>query len=152
MNRYSALALALALAIPPALAQEREWSLDSSEDEAFMIFGVPESDDVGISFWCSLRSGEVRIFVPEASEKLGANKIVNFDVFVGNQSFGISGNTLPNEEAGTMSIEGIVPVAHPLFAALKSAGHFSVKVESDAQSFPLAGADIDTLLNACGKS
>ncbi len=150
MNLHSVLAFAVALLVQPALAQEREWSFDANEDEAFMIFGVPESDDVGVSFWCSLRSGRIRLFIPEASEKLEADKSAAFDVIVGGKTFKQSGKTMPNEEAGTTSIEGEVAVADPMFSELKSASHFELKVEGEVQAFPLAGAEFDTLLKDCG--
>jgi hypothetical protein len=152
MNRNSLIALALACFAVPAAAQEREWSFDASEDEAFMIFGVPESDDVGISFWCTLRSGEVRLFIPEASEKLPINQPAKFDILAGGKTFSLSGNTMPNEEAGTTSIEGTVAVTDPLFTALKSADRFSAKILDQEQTFPLAGADLQGLLDSCTKS
>ena len=37
-----------------ALAQERQWSLDTVNNQVFLVFGVPESDDVGLSFWCDI--------------------------------------------------------------------------------------------------
>lgn len=40
------------LVCSPAKAQEREWSLDASDQEAYLIFGVADSDDVGVSLWC----------------------------------------------------------------------------------------------------
>jgi hypothetical protein len=149
MKKRVAIPFALFLLLSPAVAQEREWSFDSSEDEAFMIFGVPESDDVGVSFWCTLRSGEIRLFLPQASEKLKANEPAKFEVSVGGQSFILTGMGLPNEEAGTMSIEGRLPAGDRLFKALQDADRFSVTVSGEKQTFPLTGADLPSLLAAC---
>ncbi len=140
----------LLLASSPALAQEREWTLDASEDEAFMIFGVPETDDVGVSFWCALRSGEVRMFIPEASESLAANTSVDIDLKVGGKDFRFKASTMPNEEAGSISTESLIPVTDPFFAALRDVDSFTVKVAGETLAFPLAGADLRGLLEACG--
>lgn len=42
MLRPLPLVLALGLLAGAAHAQEREWTLDASEEDAYLIFGVPE--------------------------------------------------------------------------------------------------------------
>ena len=68
MLRRHSLILALGLmagaAAGAAQAQEREWSLDVSEEEAYLIFGVPDTDDVGVSLWCPVGKGVVRLYLP----------------------------------------------------------------------------------------
>ena len=43
----------LVLGSAPSLAQERIWTLDQTDAEVYLVFGVPETDDVGVSFWCT---------------------------------------------------------------------------------------------------
>ena len=57
MHRSLALLLALGLASGAAHAQERDWALDASDQEAYLIFGVSDTDDVGVSLWCRTRKG-----------------------------------------------------------------------------------------------
>ena len=47
-----------------SLAQERIWTLDQTDAEVYLVFGVPETDDVGVSFWCTQQSGIVKIVFP----------------------------------------------------------------------------------------
>lgn len=91
------------------------------------------------------------MFIPEASEKLKPNKKVKFAVNVAGRAFTLTGNALPNEEAGTTSIEGSLQADGPVFAAMRKADRFSTKILDDEQTFPLNGADFDELLSACGK-
>jgi hypothetical protein len=57
-------ALSLGSAAPIVLAQEREWNFNTGDEEAYLVFGVPESDDVGVSFWCTIGRGDIGIFLP----------------------------------------------------------------------------------------
>ena len=47
----------IAAATASTAAQERQWTLDASDEDAYLIFGVPESDDVGLSLWCPIQKG-----------------------------------------------------------------------------------------------
>ena len=85
-------------------AQERQWSLDSSEDDAYLIFGVPESDDVGISFWCTMGSGEIRLFIPETDAALKSEQALDYTIEAG-VTFALAGRTLANEEGASTSVE-----------------------------------------------
>src|SRR5262245_29173077 len=98
------LALGLSLLAGAASAQEREWSFDTGEEDAYLIFGVPETDDVGVSFWCTIGMAEIRIFIPEAGENVAAGQTVKIDLDIGGKRFTISGETAVNQEAGSISI------------------------------------------------
>ena len=132
-----------------ALAQEREWNFDTGEDDAYLVFGVPETDDVGVSFWCAVGSGEIRIFLPEADEKLGAGATVKVDIEVGGNRFSLDGTAAPNEESGTTSAEAHIESGSPLVPALIAADRFTVKIGKEESVFPLQGADFDSLLRVC---
>ena len=64
LSRLLIILAILVLGSTLALAQERIWNLDQTDQEAYLVFGVPETDDVGVSFWCTLQSGIVKIYVP----------------------------------------------------------------------------------------
>lgn len=140
----------LLFAAAPAAAQEREWALDTSADEAFLVFGVPESDDVGISLWCKGNSGEIRIFIPEAGSSLNAGKTAKLQIGVSGKTFDYDAEPSTNEKAATMSAEASTRASDPLFAALRESDRFTVKIGGEESAFPLAGADLDGLLRVCG--
>ncbi|MBI2717531.1 MAG: hypothetical protein HY245_05550 [Rhizobiales bacterium] len=134
-----------------AAAQERQWSLDIGDSEAFLVFGVPESDDVGISFWCALHSGEVSIFVPGAGPKLKPGRRASFSISAGSRTVRLKGKTTANEAAGTTSIEAKLADTNPLFAALRQADRFKVRIAGTETVYPLLEADLPGLLEACKK-
>jgi hypothetical protein len=135
----------------PALAQEREWTFDTGDQDAFLIFGVPQTDDSGVSFWCPIGSGEIHIFVPETSAKLKPDAAVHIDVAIGDKTFGYEGKAQANEESGVPSAEAVIDAKDAVFAALQSADRFTVTVPGDSEVYPLAGADFPSLLRTCSK-
>lgn len=149
--RRSLFALIVALGLLPSAAssQEREWTFDTGEEDAYLIFGVPETDDVGVSFWCTLGMGEIRMFIPEAGEDIKADKTMDVEVNAGGKSFSLPGQTAVNEESGSTSVEVHLKTDSPFLAALSGADRFTVKVGNEESVFPLEGADFESLLRVC---
>lgn len=148
LTRFTILA-ALLLSAAGAAAQEREWQLDSGETEAYLTFGVPESDDVGLSFWCPLHSGHISLFVPDAGHDLKAGPPTKLIVQLGGKTFTYSGKTQENEESGGTSVEAEMPAADALFTAFKGESRLSLTIAKDQQNFPLQGADVAGLIALC---
>ena len=134
-----------------AAAQERQWTLDAGDEDAYLIFGVPESDDVGISFWCTIQSGEISIFVPEADPTMKPGITVPFTITAGKTTAKLRGKTTANEEAESISLETKIADSNPIFAAMKQVDRFKVKVGSEENIFPLIDADVARLLALCKK-
>ncbi len=134
-----------------ASAQERQWSLDASDQDAYLIFGVPESDDVGISLWCTVQKGEINIFLPEGDPAEKPGKDVTLTLTAGEVSADFKGKTEVNEEAGTTSVEAKAPDTLPIFAAMLKADRLHVKTGSADDVFPLIDADLQGLFAVCHK-
>ena len=146
------LAAFLVCAALPAWAQEREWIFDTADEDAYLVFGVPESEDAGISFGCTLQSGEIRVFVPEAGDDLKPDQKVKLTIAVGGKTFAYDGMTSPNEMAATTSAEATMPATDPLFTELRKTDRFTVKTGAEENIFPLEGSDFESLVRACSKS
>jgi len=145
------LVVLLASAALPALAQEREWLFDTGDEDAYLVFGVPESDDAGVSFGCTLQSGEIRIFIPEAGEDLKPNEKIKLTVTVGGKDFRFDGVTSPNELSATTSAEATIRADDPIFPELRKVDRFTVKAGNEENTFPLEGSDFESLVRACTK-
>jgi len=146
------LAAVLACAAIPALAQEREWIFDTADEDAYLVFGVPESEDAGISFGCPLQSGEIRVFIPEAGEELKPDQKIKLTINVGGKDFTYDAVTAPNEMAATTSAEAPIPAGDALFTELRKADRFTVKTGTEENTFPLEGSDFESLVRACSKN
>jgi len=142
---------ALLLGTSLASAQERVWNLDQSDQDAYLVFGVPETDDVGISFWCALQSDMVKFYVPDTDPTLKIEDTVHFELNISDKAYPLRGKTSTNEESGSISIEAELKTTDPIFAALESASHFAVQVGSSNHIFPLEEADFPGLLEVCRK-
>ena len=132
-------------------AQEREWVFMTSDDEAYLGFGVPDSDDAGITFSCAFQSGAIRIFIPESREHLVPGTTANIAIRAGGRDYSYSAAVAPNEEAGIPSLMADAAPGDALFAALVANDRFGVVIAGEEDMYPLAGSDFDSLLRACRK-
>lgn len=152
MLRRYLLAGFLICAAGSAWAQEREWLFDTGDEDAYLVFGVPETDDAGVSFGCTLQSGDIRLFVPEAGEELKPDQKITVTLVVGGETFPYGATTTPNEMSGATSAEAEIPAGDAIFAALRKADRFEVRAGTEDNIFPLEGADFDSLVRACTKN
>lgn len=132
-------------------SQERIWTLDASDEDAYLVFGVPETDDLGISLWCPIGQGKVNIFVPETGEKMEAGKDVTITLKAGDETTEVKAKTDVNAEAGVSSAEGSIAADDPIFNAMMKTDRFRVSVGTDELIFPLFDVDVAGLLELCRK-
>jgi hypothetical protein len=150
-RRHATSALLMVVALPAA-AQEREWIFDTADEDAYLVFGVPDSEDAGISFGCTLQSGEIRLFVPEAGDDLKPDQKIKVIIDAHGKDFTYDGLTSPNEMAATTSAEATIPASDPLFTDLRNTDRFTVKTGTEENTFPLEGSDFESLVRACSKT
>jgi hypothetical protein len=150
-TRLPIMLAALMLGSAPSLAQERIWTLDQTDAEVYLVFGVPETDDVGVSFWCTLQSGIVRLYMPKAGPDFKPGMSVNFELKVATKTYPLKGKTAFDEESTGTSLEAELKATDPVFFALQAANYFAVKIGSSNHVFPLGEADFSNFLDICGK-
>ncbi len=134
------------------LAQEREWSLDASTEDAFLVFGVPQTDDVGLSFWCKIGSGSVSMFYPVTWRDFPDNSAVTVRAEIGPAKLKFKGKASARSEGAPASIEVPLALNAKLFKSMKTSDHFVLKVRGHSAAYPLSGADVDGLLSLCQRS
>lgn len=133
----------------PALAQEREWMLDAANDDAFLVFGVPETDDVGVSFWCKIGSGRIKIFFPEGSAELAPDTVAEFSVTAEGKAYALRGKTSANAMTGATSIESELDLTDPLIVDLEKSDRFVAKIGHHELTYPLIDAGLSELTKLC---
>lgn len=132
-----------------ATAQERQWIFDATDTDAYLVFGIPETDDIGISFWCTFGTEKIKIFVPEGGTDVKADIDANYTITIAEKPFTISGKTAVNELADGVSIEGELFIDDPLFSSLKTADRMQVAFGNHSTTFPLDSDEINNLLTVC---
>jgi hypothetical protein len=127
-----------------ALAQEREWSLGASGEDVFMAFGVPDTADIGVSFWCKIGAQDVSVFAPLPPVKGPKADAAKLLIEAGEKTFALDTNVIEDS-----SVEGRLKPQGDVIAALKNADRFTLVIGTHKTTYPLEGADFDGLLSMC---
>jgi hypothetical protein len=143
------LIISIALGVTPAFAQERQWSLDASGPEAYLVFGVADTDDVGLSFWCKIGSGKISIFTAFNRDLIGKDQTAKARLKVDDQVFDIKMLASTGLGSKTGSLEGPVSVTGTVMKAVQHASQFSITAFGHTMSYPMIDADVGGLLATC---
>lgn len=130
--------------VQPAFAQEREWLLDAVEEDVFLVFGVPNTNDVGVSFWCKINTGVVSVFAP-LLPSMEPPKTLNLSTENASYELRTDGSQGKNSK----TVEAKLKPQATILAELKSAERFTLILNKHKAVYPLAGADFDGLLKLC---
>jgi hypothetical protein len=147
--RFGLLPIFAFLAISaPAHSQEREWKLDITDQDAFLVFGTPETDDVGLGFWCKLASNKIKLYVPNTGLKLkkGATTKIRFEM--AGKHYDLRGSSAA-DETFTKAIEVQFNVDDKLLKRLLDTDYISIRIGKKELNVPVMDADIEGLLKIC---
>jgi len=132
-----------------AIAQERQWSLDTADNQAFLTFGVPDSEDVGLSLWCEIGKNQMSLFMPETKSRLRVGENVPMLVLVNGVRSQLIGIAAKDAASGLMSVEAKFGLKDRLISGLTDAQTISVRVKNHDTNFPFSDADFSGLLATC---
>ena len=132
-------------------AQERQWNFDQTDSDAYLVFGVPETDDVGLSLWCTKLSGKVSLFAPETDPRLKPSRNAKVTLDVNGTRFRYKGKTSANKNAETTSIEITLNPDDKLFSAMTNGDHIAVTAGNSRHVYPLVEVDFGTFIQLCRK-
>jgi hypothetical protein len=149
MRRFYLSCCVLTMLSNTSLAQEREWQLDATDQDAFLVFGVPQSDDVGVSFWCRLGSKKLKLMAPIVGTRLKQGASIPVVVQIGGKDFAMIGRSAIGAKGTQDTVEAETPAEGPLVDALKTSDRFGVKVGAHQATYPLLNADLEGLLKLC---
>jgi len=135
--------------INTASAQERQWGLDASDNQAFLTFGVPDSEDVGISLWCEIGNGQMSVFLPETRVPLRVGEAVPMTVTVDGVQKQLRGSAAKDPASGQMTVEAKFSLKDILISRLQGGQTISVRVKGHDNNFPFADADFAGLVDDC---
>ena len=147
--RFISLTAAILAIATPALAQERQWSLDASEKQAFLVFGVPDTADVGLSFWCDIGSKKMSIFVPVASTTAAPGQSPELVATVSGRTFKFKSEVEKDQSSGLVNIESHFGPDDAFYKTVMSSDTITVQVKKEKKSYPLGDADFDGLNRTC---
>ena len=132
-----------------AFAQERQWNLESSDKQVFLVFGVPNIEDVGFSLWCEVGKGQMAAFMPENQVPLKAGESVAMLISVDGKQQTLRGIVAKDAASGQTIVEGKFSLKDILISRLQTGQSLSVSVKGHTHTFPFGDADFAGLLSAC---
>jgi hypothetical protein len=143
--RFIAAVAASLMFLTSANAQEREWLLDAADQDVFMVFGVPNTNDVGVSFWCRIRKPGLTLFLPLPPNV--KKRKVKLKLNVGDKTFALDA-VKPVEDV-TNTVETKIKDRDDLMSRLKAVDRFTITIAQHKTVYPLTNADIDGFLKLC---
>jgi hypothetical protein len=137
--------LLFAVYASPAQAQERQWQLNAADEDVYLVFGVPDTNDVGVSFWCKIGKKDVSLFAPIPAAP--GEKQLDIAIKIGADDFKLAGTV--GGDADQTSIEAKLEPRDRILGDLQSNERFTVTIAEHAVTYPLDGADIPGMLKLC---
>jgi hypothetical protein len=134
-----------------ARSQEREWSLDRTDQDAFLVFGTPNTDDVGVSFWCGLGSKRLRFYLPLRAKPDDSDHQSELQFMIESETFKAAGKITTDQASEISTLEADFKIDDSLVLKLQSAGYFAVTADGQKRTIPLDGADFSGLIRLCAK-
>ena len=133
--------------VSSAFGQERQWLLDAADQDVFLIFGVAETNDVGVSFWCKIGTQKISAFttVPPGSAASGSTTPV--ELSANGAAFLLAGAVSPGDQQATL--EAPLSPQDKIIETLKESERFNLRIGDHIATYPLAGADFDGLIRLC---
>ncbi len=131
------------------IAQEREWTLNASDKEAFLVFGVPDTDDVGFSIWCEIGTNKLSVFVNNIGGQLKQNQTTDMVIDIDGKKFTIKAKAAIDRSGHSKSLEGQIPNNDPLLKAAENGTSLKTTIQGHTNTYPLIDADITGLLRTC---
>lgn len=129
----------------PGFANEKiEWIFSDKGQNGEVSLSYGSKDNLELTeiyFNCSPGSGAVSVNIVESSSKLKPGDTACLALSVGQIQVGACGAATPNELAGVPSIEAIIGINEPVFAALKGNGKLGVHISGENSFISLIGAD-----------
>ena len=132
-----------------AQAQERQWSLEPTEKEVFLVFGVPDTSDVGFSLWCDVSKKTYSIFAATLEGQVKRDEKSNVTLTIDGKSSVVKAKATIDAATGNLSLEGKLPKDQSFLDDMAKGEILTVKIKSHTATFPLADADVAGLKRNC---
>jgi hypothetical protein len=134
----------------PAVAQEREWNVDATQDDAYLIFGTPGTDDVGTSFLCKVGQRRVTLFVADAlPSRFAFNPSMPMVLSANEEDISLRARLSKDAVNGRISAEADMVLDGRTLSELSKADHFSVSIRGHRTSFPFDPEKVAEFRKAC---
>jgi hypothetical protein len=148
-------ALALALAAAPAWAQDDDqprWYGTDTDDQARLIYGVPDSDDSSLIFICDKGGAVLSAYLTHPPVRAAVGATLPVRLSDGRSAVTFSARVRAQEMDDLLHVGGQLPLDASLEAMLAAKGRLTVTIGGVATTYPLDGvsAAAAPLIAMCG--
>jgi hypothetical protein len=143
--KYCLIVASLVISAVTTHAQEREWVLDAATDDVFLAFGVPNTADVAVSLWCTIGSGQPKLFAAVPTNQKMTKK-PTAQIQIETKSFDLPVNLVEGEKP-TIETRSVVPFE--ILTAMENQDRFTLVINDHKSVFPLEGADVPNFIKLC---
>jgi hypothetical protein len=144
------LVAAITSVVSPAAAQEREWTIDQTDSDAFLLFGTPGTDDVGVSFWCKIGGKRVKLFVADAARtKPATGKRSTMKLLANQQAFSLPAQLGRQANHDHYSAETDIALGGKVLQALSVSTQFEIEFPSQNTIFPFDSDNVAAFQRVC---
>ncbi len=149
MRRYSQAVFAsicFAVLLPlHAAAQEREWQLDAQDEDAYLVFGVPNTADIGISLWCKIGQKTISVFAPVPSNI--KSKDAKVALQIGDREYALKPKF--NTALNSTTVEAELHPSAEILSAIAAAERIGFQIAGHKSIFPTEGANFLDFKKLC---
>lgn len=147
----------LTLGVLSVNAQEEplpHWYSYVADGEAALVYGVPESDYILLTFLCAVGEPIIKVYVQDEQSQAKAGDLLKVSITAGGERIVFSEKALANEDSGGKDVEGRLPLNTTLRQILTAEGQLEVVIDGHVQHYDMKGSakPVATLLGACGVS
>ena len=128
-----------------ALAQEREWQLDAQGEDAYLVFGVPSTADIGISLWCKIGQKTVSVFAPVPSnvKSIGAKVTLLID----DRKYPLKPKF--NTDTNNTTLEAELQPRDEILSVIATVERVGLQIANHKSVFPTEGANFSEFAKLC---
>lgn len=130
-------------ALLPAAAQDEEkprWFGTAYENVTLLVYGVPDSDYVMLSFSCAIGKPVVNVNVQDEESSAENGALMHVRLSGGGETIEFSEKARPNLDSGGSDVEGHLPLNDTLRGILTAKGTLEIVVDRHTQHYAMKGA------------
>jgi hypothetical protein len=144
----------IAAAVLPAAAQDEEqprWFGAAYDNKTLLVYGVPDSDYIMLSFSCAIGKPVVNVNVQDEESSAGEGTPMQVRLSAGGEKIEFSDKARPNQDSGGADVKGQLLLDDTLRHILTATGALEIVVDGHTQRYELEGAakPVATMLAAC---
>jgi hypothetical protein len=140
--------------ILPAAAEDEEkphWFGSAYDNKTLLVYGIPDSDYVMLSFSCAIGKAVVNVNVQDEESTAEEGALMHVRLSSSGETIEFSEKARPNQDSGGADVKGHLPLDDTLRAILTATDTLEIIVDGHTQRYDMDGAaePVAAMIAAC---